>query len=254
MKRYIFLLILLATASLYSVSLSNNAQFVKANDLYAEKEFDKALEAYTNLTERGIENANLYYNIGNCHIRTNNLGLAILNYKKALRLNSNHKEASNNLQFALSLTKDKQAEENSGFITEIWQKLFAVFNVNTASLVTLILFLIVITDILLILIRFRHREKSVPVFILTILLFFFVLSLMITIARVNSYNSHKPAVLMAESAVGHSGPGEDFSRVFTIHEGMSLSLEEFQKGWALVKLPNGLGGWIPDDTFLKVNP
>jgi tetratricopeptide (TPR) repeat protein len=244
----------MVTAALYSVSLSNNAQFMKGNDLYSEKEFDKALEAYTNLTERGIENANLYYNIGNCHIRKNRLGLAILNYKKALRLNSAHKEASNNLQFALSLTKDKQAEENPGFITGIWQRVFAFFNINTAAIVTLILFLIIIADLLIILLRFRHREKSIPVFVLTVFLFFFVLSMMITIARVSSYNSDKPAVLMAESAVGHSGPGDDFSRVFTIHEGMSLSLEEFQKGWALVKLPNGLGGWIPDDTFLKVNP
>ncbi len=254
MKRLFIIAILFTITALSAIALSDNALFIRANDLYAEKEFDKALDNYNELIERGVKNANLYYNIGNCHFRKNRLGPAILNFKRALRIDSSHKQANNNLKFALSLTKDKQEDASDGFIGSIWARLFSFFNINRASMLSLILFLSIIGMIIFILLKFRNREKSVPVFILTILIFIFTLSFIITVSRINSYNSHKPAVLMSDSAIGHSGPGEDFSRVFTIHEGMNLTLEEFQNDWALVKLPNGLGGWIPNDTYLKVNP
>lgn len=254
MKRYIALLLLVVTASLFAIPMSNNALFIRGNDLYAQKEFDKALENYSELIDRGIVNANLYFNAGNCHFREGHLGPAILNFKRALRINSAHKQAQNNLLFALSLTQDKQIEENPGFIASIWNKVFAVFTINFVALTTLFLFIAIIAVLLLIMLKFRHSEKSIPVFILTVLLFLFTLNLFITIARATVYNSKKPAVLLADSAVGHSGPGEDFSRVFTIHEGMSISIENEQKGWVLVKLPNGLGGWIPNNSIARVNP
>lgn len=254
MKRLIFLSFLFVYLTLSAVNLPDNALFISGNDAYAEKDFDKALDSYNQLIERGIENADLYYNIGNCYFRKSKLGPAILNYKRALRIDSSHRLARRNLRFTLSLTKDKQEDSSNGFIGNLWSKLFSFFNLNRSLFINIVLLAMIVSMLVLILIRYRHREKSVPIFVLTILILLFSMSLIISIARINSYSSHKPAVLMSESTIGYSGPGEDFSRVFTIHEGMNLILEEFQKDWTLVKLPNGLGGWIPNNTYLLVNP
>ncbi|HHE38945.1 MAG TPA: SH3 domain-containing protein, partial [Candidatus Cloacimonetes bacterium] len=60
------------------------------------------------------------------------------------------------------------------------------------------------------------------------------------------------AVLISQSAVGFSGPSNEFTRVFTIHEGMIFDIEKEENNWSLIKLTNGLGGWIESKNLEKI--
>ena len=62
--------------------------------------------------------------------------------------------------------------------------------------------------------------------------------------KINDLSRPDGIVLESES-VGRSGPGPDFLQVFTLHEGTKIVLERREGAWGLVRLPNGLGGWIP---------
>jgi uncharacterized protein YgiM (DUF1202 family) len=66
------------------------------------------------------------------------------------------------------------------------------------------------------------------------------------------YTDESQAVLLTDSAIGYSGPDSDFTRVFTIHEGMIFQIEQQQEDWSLIKLQNGLGGWIRNSNFQKI--
>jgi tetratricopeptide (TPR) repeat protein len=253
MKRILLLILfLLVILQLFSVTKNTVAQ--QANAAYVKKQFSQALALYEKAESQGIQNADLYYNMGNCYYRMQKLGGAILYYKRALRINSAHASAQRNLQLALTLTRDQQYRVQSGFIGNVIVKILNFLTLN--RLAFLILLFLALSTGLLHYIWFWHsgEERHLAVFILIILLVFFTISITIGIVKYHEYASHKDAVLVIPSEVGYSGPGTDFARVFTIHEGMIFSIEKEEDNWNQVKLPNGLGGWIPNTSSVRINP
>jgi hypothetical protein len=253
MKRIsLLILILILVLQLFSTTKNNLAK--QANSAYTKKQFSEALALYEKMENQGVQNADMYYNMGNCYYRLQKLGGAILYYKRALRLNSAHASAQKNLQLALTLARDQQYRVQSGFIGNLIVKILDFLTLNRLAI--LILSFLVLSAGLLHYIWFWHRgeERHFPVFMLIILLSFLVFSITIGIVKFHQYASHKTAVLVIPSEVGYSGPGADFTRVFTIHEGMIFSIEKEENSWSQVKLPNGLGGWIPGTSSVRINP
>ncbi|HNX00836.1 MAG TPA: tetratricopeptide repeat protein [Candidatus Cloacimonadota bacterium] len=226
----------------------------QANEAYTKKQFSQALELYGKIESQGIQNADLYYNMGNCYYRLQKLGYAILYYKKALRLDSSHSSARKNLQLSLTLTRDQQYQVQGGFIGNVIMRLMDFLTLNRVAI--LILLFLVLSVGALYYIWFSHMdgERHLPVFILIILLFFLFMFIAIGFVKYHQFAGHKAAVLVVPSEVGYSGPGSDFTRVFTIHEGMIYTIEKEEDAWSQIKLPNGLGGWIPASSSIRVNP
>lgn len=224
----------------------------EAIDLYNEKNYQTALDKFILIENEGIVNSDLYYNIGNCYFRINEIGRSILYFKKALKVRSDHQAARRNLDYALTFTQDKQDSESESVIRSFWQKAFDAVSINLLAIITLFIFAAIIFFISLMIIRFRNREKTVPIFITTILIFFFIAFLIVSFLKWQEFHKQNEAVLLSSSAIGYSGPGKDFTRVFTIHEGMIFTIERDEENWSLIKLENGLGGWINKDTFVII--
>ena len=62
------------------------SEFATANQLYRTSEFQNSFDRYDKLSHE-IASADIFYNLGNSAFKLNRLGLAILNYKRALQLN-----------------------------------------------------------------------------------------------------------------------------------------------------------------------
>jgi len=112
--------------------------------------------------------------------------------------------------------------------------------------------MIIIVFISFMIIHYKNREKTIPLFMTTIFIFLFSVFLIISILKWQEFHSDDEGVLLSTSAIGFSGPGEDFTRVFTIHEGMIFKIERSEDNWSLIKLENGLGGWISKDTYVRI--
>jgi len=237
--------------SIFAVS-QTGLTFREAIESYNNKDYHNALTKFSMIENEGIINADLYYNIGNCYFRINEVGRAILYFKKALKVRSDHKAARRNLEYAFTFTKDKQESENENVIRSFWLKAFDSISINLLAIITLLIFIIIIMLICLMIIHYRNREKTVPIFLTTIFIFLFTAFLIISILKWQEFHKTDEAVLLSTSAIGYSGPSEDFTRVFTIHEGMVLTIERIEGDWSLIKLENGLGGWIISDTYIKI--
>ena len=83
MKRIISTLILL-TAVFNMISASSLTQ--EADSAYMNDDFIKAAKLYEEIAANEGTSSNLFYNLGNAYYRQGKLGLAILNYERALRL------------------------------------------------------------------------------------------------------------------------------------------------------------------------
>src|SRR6059058_6491953 len=96
--RVVFLTASLAVFLAMSLFAQSDAEFMRANQAYAQGHFKEAIDGYEALVRSGRWNANLFYDLGNAYFRTSDFGRAILNYERALALERHHPEATANLQ------------------------------------------------------------------------------------------------------------------------------------------------------------
>ncbi|MCF7858214.1 MAG: hypothetical protein K9N07_02660 [Candidatus Cloacimonetes bacterium] len=223
--------------------------FNQAISSYENRDFESALEKFVLIENQGVINADLYYNIGNCYFRLNSIGRSILYYKLALKVKADHLAARRNLEHALSITKDAQKLETENVFRSFWLKAFNSISLNLLAILTLVIFFVIVVLISMMIGIYRNRENAIPIFVTILFIFVFVILLIVNVVKWQEYHSKDEAVLLSPSALGYSGPGEDFTRVFTIHEGIIFNIEKEDGSWCLIKLKNGLGGWIKKDTF-----
>lgn len=79
---------------------------------YNENDFERAIDEWRSCVDNGIQDADLYYNLGNAYFRNAKLGFAIFYYKSALRLRPNDVDIQHNLTYAQAMTKDKVDDDD----------------------------------------------------------------------------------------------------------------------------------------------
>ena len=77
-----------------------------AANYYADKSYHEAMACYEELLRTG-ESPELYYNYANSCYKSGHLGLAILNYEKALKINPFYDDAKFNLALVNQQITDK---------------------------------------------------------------------------------------------------------------------------------------------------
>ena len=60
------------------------------------------------------------------------------------------------------------------------------------------------------------------------------------------------AIVTVAEARAHSGPDLGQTEVFVAHEGTKVRLVRQEGGWMLVRLANGLGGWMPAEALTRI--
>ncbi|MFK8044293.1 MAG: tetratricopeptide repeat protein [Crocinitomicaceae bacterium] len=84
------------------------------NSNFRLKEYDKAIEHYESIVEKGKTkslNADIYHNIGNCYVMKNEFEAAIQAYKNSLKLNPFAEDTRYNLAFAMKILEEQKKKE-----------------------------------------------------------------------------------------------------------------------------------------------
>lgn len=80
MKRLIFILSLF----ICSQNFASEQVFELGNKQYVNENYSAAISLYDSILISGLESSELYYNLGNCHYKTNDWANAIWHYEKKL--------------------------------------------------------------------------------------------------------------------------------------------------------------------------
>ena len=116
MKKILFLLLFIS-------SLANGQSveelFSTANTFYKQGNLEMAIENYLEIDKQEEVSSELYYNLGNCYYKLNNVAETIYYYEKALKLNPLNEDARNNLVFAKRLTIDSIKELPKSILQKI---------------------------------------------------------------------------------------------------------------------------------------
>ncbi len=238
-KIILFCFILFLSAQLFAkkwdISTANNA--------YQEQQYEKAADEYLNLAEQGVKNFELFYNLGNTYFKLNDIGLARLYYEKAAKFDPLNKDLQENLSMVKANLKDKETIEKT-FLETVLQKILFALSINLLAILILIVFILIMASIVFLIISKNNGLRNFSKILIVVFSCIFFILVIMEVWRVRTFYSEDSGIILDETLIAYSGPSEDFPQVFTIHEGLKVSIERYDNDWILIKLPSGNGGWV----------
>jgi len=236
----------------YSLFSQANESFRQANattdSVQAKKLYEKAILAFEKIIEEDrVKNAKLYYNLGNAYFLKGNIGKAILNYRRAEKLDDSDSNIQKNLAFARSKRIDKVEVKTEKRVLQtlfFWHYDFAI---KTRFLLTCIFFGIVCICAAGIIWFGRNAAWITPAVICAILT---VCLLSSVILESGSQAGRICGVITEKEVVARQGDGQNYPVSFKdpLHAGTEFDLLESRPGWLHIKLFDDSDTWIPDDS------
>lgn len=219
----------------------------EANTLYGQGEFKKAAGRYEEVVSRGLRNGYVFFNLGNAYFKAGETGRAILAYERALRLMPDDEDVIANLRFVNSAKVDRSPDDNANLVTRVLSSGYGLLSADVLAVSgSVCLFLAAAAGVFWLL---APSRRSLCIGLLALAGMGLGGSGALLTYRVYSENAVSEAIVITDEVTGRSGPGDDYLLVFTIHEGTKVTIERVEERWVLVRLPNGIGGWLPGNSM-----
>ena len=235
MRRFLFF-------CLFSFSFfAQDGIFEKGNAAYENNNYVQALEYYQQILDNRIESAALYFNMGNSHFKMDNLGMAILYYEKAKKLNPLGEAIKANIDLANEKVLDDIQEQDQLFIFDLYNQLKFSFTINQMLWITLISFTAFFIGLWLKKWIFSSLETIInSINIMTLVLFLFWSAL--SFSRIST-SEEKRGVVLSQSSEVYTSPNEN-NQAFVLHEGSQFKIERELNDRYEITLIDGKTGWI----------
>jgi tetratricopeptide (TPR) repeat protein len=223
------------------------------NQNYEAGNYDEAADIYESIIAVGIQNSDLYYNLGNSYFKQGDLGRAILNYRRAHRLNPRDSDIKTNLMIARAQTLDQLEVSGEGSFSNLIQRAEDWLTLNEASILALVLWVIVSAFIIMAILLPQFRQVCLWAAA--------VVGIFLVIGLISIFNRHyiewryPAAVIIAPEVDVTSGPGstDQYLVEFNLHTGAEVNILESRPGWRRVALPgNDFQGWVPEEAIQQV--
>ncbi|GIK36773.1 MAG: hypothetical protein BroJett011_06060 [Chloroflexota bacterium] len=224
-----------------------------ANEDYEAGNYADAASIYEAIIASGLHNSNVYYNLGNAYFKQEDLGRAILNYRRAQRLDPRDADTAANLSIARAQTVDKLETVPESGLSNLVQLAEEWLTLSEALLLALLLWLLIgVLAVIALLKPAWRRWCGIGMGVLAV---FLLTGLVSMVNRYYTEQNHPPAVIVAEQVDVTSGPGtsEQYLVEFTLHSGAEVSLIESRSGWRRITLPGDLQGWVPAEAVERVS-
>lgn len=220
-----------------------NQAFRQANAAYEKNDYPQAADLYRRAIDEGVADSRLYFNYANCLFRQNQLGMAILYYEKARKLDPNDPDIAYNLRFVNAQIQDKIPAPEENFLTRALAYAHASFSINEGLWIELALFTFL--GLAAILCLYVGAALRTALAVLMVVAGLGMLSLAPSLAlKIKDQETLRFAIVLKPSIEMYSGPGENFQVLTQVHEGTKFEIVETRGEWVSVKLANGKGGFV----------
>jgi tetratricopeptide (TPR) repeat protein len=214
----------------------------KSNSLY-----EKVALGYEKIIRQGrIENPKLYYNLANSYLLKGDVGRAILDYRRAEKLDKSDSDIQKNLAFARSRRADKVEIKTEKQILQtlvFWHYDLSMRARFATACVCFAVFCLGLT----VMIWFGRNASLMTVTVVSAGL----LVCLIGSLAVEEYSqaANLSGVIVSPEVVAYQGDGQNYPPSFKapLHAGTEFELVERRPGWFHIKLADGSDGWIPQN-------
>jgi len=272
MKRFIILLSLLAIS--LSVSFAqdktDSTALASQQDIALEKEvkqniaeqvvaayndgnFQKVIEILEKEKDeqklKGLESADLYYNLGNAYFRNRDIAHSLLNYERALLLNPGDRDTKHNIEYVSTFIEDKILIADTFFLTTWVKALQHSFSANTWAAIAIVSFLLLIGCLFLFFFGKSVTVKKASFYVGIVLIVIVVLSNVFTFGQKNELEHRSTAIIMSGSVSIKSSPDINSKELFILHSGTKVKITKEDRRWLEIEIADGNVGWIQRDAL-----
>ncbi|MCS6856964.1 MAG: tetratricopeptide repeat protein [Sandaracinaceae bacterium] len=230
--------------------------FEEANRAFFAGNYQKAIEGYEVLLGSGIDDPDVYYNLGVAYLRLKRYGLARLAFERALRLRPLDRESRQAIEHIRTHLLEK-AEEGEEFVEDgpsFWSLLFGWLSEDALAITLLVsesFFFITLAALLWI------SKEKVRLFLGVTLPLSAVVSLLSALAlldREGIWKEGESAIVIDAEVPLREGPREEAQARGRTREGDRVLLLESELDWSRIRLPNGNEGWVKSSSILPIDP
>lgn len=223
----------------------------QADSAYAADNFSLAERLYRESIAAEGTSSTICYNLGNAYYRQGNLGMAIVNYERALKLDPTNKDARINLEFVKGKITDRQIDSGS-FVSNLWENIVMFFKADTWASLAIILFALFLAAALTYLFSSVVLVKKLSFFGGLIIFIVCALAVIISFAAANRVETDRYAIILPPSAQLSTTPREarnQSEEAFLLHEGTKVeivdSISSSADGkWFEVRVGQNERAWI----------
>ncbi|MFW5793435.1 MAG: SH3 domain-containing protein [Bacteroidota bacterium] len=237
----------LSVTNLYGKSMDADSLIAVANEAYINEEYAYSAELYEQILDMDLESAKLYYNLGNAYFKDNKIGMSILNYERAKRIDPSNENIIHNLRVANSRTVDKVEPVPELFYEKWWNSLKSMQNSDNWAISGIIFLFGFFFFTSLYLLSKKLLLKKIAFYISLLLLFLNILCFVFAYKTYKIQTSDNFAIVMSIRTIVKSSPSDTSPDVFVIHEGTKFKITNKIGEWIEIKLANGNVGWIKSD-------
>ena len=223
-----------------------------ADSLYAAEHYQQAAHEYEALLKQGIS-SDIYYNLGNCYYRMDDMTRAVLNYECALLLSPGDRDVRLNLQLARSKTIDKIVPESEMFFVTWYRSLVNLMSVDGWARTAIVSLVVALILALLYLFSDRIWLRKLGFFGGILLLLTFALSNLFAYQQKQAL-VHRTGAIIIHSAVNvKSTPAHNGTDLFILHEGTKVTItDDSMNDWKEIRVADGKEGWLQTKDIEKI--
>lgn len=226
-------------------------------EAYSNKDYAAAVEAFENIVALDYASAEVYYNLANAYFRlgqqrTNGarnysngeLGQAVLNYERALKLDPTMENARYNLDIAKELTNDTEAVPE-GFITRVWRTLAGGLTTNAWATISLVMLFMTVVLALVYLLHSSLALRKVAFSLAVVSLLVFILSTALSLTQLSAVTDDSRAVIVVNDTTPvHASPDSGSKIIRQPSQGVTVVVERVEDDWTEVRFADGEEGWV----------
>jgi tetratricopeptide (TPR) repeat protein len=246
--------------------------FARGNSLYEGGDYEGAIEQYSSLVAKGVTRADLYYNLANSYYKTGDLGRTALYYERARRVAPRDGDVRENLALVRAQLRDKQfvREENRLLSGLAW--LHNHLNAGEMRLAASLCYAaLCLLGIVFVLRETRWVSAGYRVLsygslgrlaglsktqdlaaAMAVAALLFLSTGISAYQKTRSEKVRQTAVVLSEEVAVMSGPTDDATLQFKIHQGTLVSVNDQRGAWMRIALPGGLSGWVSVSSIERV--
>jgi hypothetical protein len=218
--------------------------FDQANQLYQQNKFAEARDVYEAIVRNGFVSGELYYDLGNAYYKTGDLGKAVLNYERALRLMPNDEDLRHNLQLANLMITDRIEATPRLFVWDYWDAIKAAFSLNALTWIGYALFVLLVGSICVIILARSYGTRRLGLFSGSISTALLVLTIVLFVGKIGEVNRADTAVVTAKITTLKNSPDAKSSDAFVLHSGVKVTITDSVGEWMKIRLADGKVGWM----------
>jgi tetratricopeptide (TPR) repeat protein len=230
-------MVLLLAGSLHASTTART--FITGIEAYRAGNFAAAIDAFETVAAAGVDNGQLYYNLGNAYLKNGDVGHAVLWYERALKRIPDDPDLRFNHDYALTLTKDERGMRTSPLLQILF---FWKYQLSDATVRWIALGLNMVLWIALTVLAFRAKRLLRPGIVVTA-----AGAVIFTATAVYNYVETvqvRHAVILPEKVSVRSGFSDTATQLFVLHAGTKVRVSRETDTHLMVRYTADKIGWV----------